>query len=152
MGGGGLDVYGALHCGKIFTVFLPAKGKSWSLQFCQTPAPGATAAPAPKVYANVVHMEAALVPPEAETRFEFKRTPLPFEKLHKFVILKGRIDEDGEVTDLKVFQGLSEEMDAAAKLAFSKWTFKPAVKAGKPVSVDILVGIPSDPPKGGSSN
>jgi hypothetical protein len=42
-------------------------------------------------------------------------------------------------------------MDAAAKLAFSKWTFKPAMKAGKPVGVDILVGIPSDPPKGGPS-
>ena len=146
MGGGGLDVYGALHCGKIYTVFLPAGGKAWSLQFCQTAAPDAQ--PLPKAYANVVHMEQSLVPPEAETRFDFKRTPLPFEKLHKYVILKGRIDEDGKVADLKVFHGLSDEMDAAAKLAFSQWTFKPAVKGGKPVSIDILVGIPSDPPKG----
>jgi hypothetical protein len=152
MGGGGLDVYGALRCGKIFTVFLPAAGKGWTLQFCQTPEPAAAAAPAPKVYANAVRMEAALVPPEAETRFEFKRTPLPFEKLHKYVILKGRIDEDGKVMDLKVFQGLSAEMDAAAKLAFSQWTFKPAMKADKAVSVDILVGIPSDPPSGGTRN
>jgi TonB family protein len=78
--------------------------------------------------------------------------PHCLSKLHKNVILKGRIDEDGKVTDLKVFQGLSNEMDAAAKLAFSRWTFKPAVKSGKPVSVDILVGIPSDPPKGGPAN
>ncbi len=150
MGGGGLNVYGALHCGKIYTVFLPAAGKGWTLQFCQTPAAGG--APVAKAYASVVHMEQALVPPEAETRFDFKRTPLPFEKLHKFVILKGRIDEDGKVTDLKVFHGLSDEMDAAAKLAFSQWTFKPAVKAGKPVVIDILVGIPSDPPKGVPAN
>jgi hypothetical protein len=150
MGGGGLDVYGTLHCGKIYTVFLPASGKSWTLQYCQTPAPGAQ--PAPKAYANVVHMEQALVPPEAETRFEFKRTPLPLDKIHKYIVLKGRIGEDGVVTDLKVFRGLSEEMDAAAKLAFSRWTFKPAVKAGKPVSIDVLVGIPSDPPKGGTPN
>ncbi len=128
MGGGGLNVYGALHCGKIYTVFLPAAGKGWTLQFCQTPAAGA--APVAKV----------------------KRTPLPFEKLHKFVILKGRIGEDGKVSDLKVFHGLSDEMDAAAKLAFSQWTFKPAVKAGKPVGIDILVGIPSDPPKGVATN
>ena len=152
MGGGGLQVYGALHCGKIYTVFLPAAGKGWTLQFCQTPTPGAATAPAPKAYANVVHMEQALVPPEAETRFDFKRTPLPFEKQHKYVILKGRIEEDGAVTDLKVYQGLSEEMDAAAKLAFSKWTFKPAVKGGKPVSIDILVGIPSDAPKAAAPN
>jgi hypothetical protein len=150
MGGGGLDVYGALHCGKIYTVFLPAAGKGWTLQFCQTTAPGAV--PVAKAYASVVHMEPALVPPEAETRFDFKRTPLPFEKLHKFVILKGRIGEDGKVGDLEVFHGLSNEMDAAAKLAFSQWTFKPAVKAGKAVSIDILVGIPSDPPKGVAAN
>jgi outer membrane biosynthesis protein TonB len=60
--------------------------------------------------------------------------------------------EDGTIADVKIFQGLSDEMDAAAKLAFSRWTFKPAMKAGKPVSVDILVGIPSDAPKGGASN
>ena len=150
MGGGGLDVYGALRCGKIYTVFLPAAGKGWTLQFCQSSAPRPE--PVTKAYANVVHMEQALVPPEAETRFDFKRTPLPFEKLHKSVILKGRIGEDGKVSDLKVFHGLSDEMDAAAKLAFSQWTFKPAVKAGKPVSIDILVGIPSDPPKGVAAN
>jgi len=150
MGGGGLDVYGALHCGKIFTVFLPAAGKNWTLQFCQSLAAGAAPAPS-QVHSSIVHMEAALVPPEAETRFDFKRTLLPPEKLHKYVILKGRIGEDGDVADLKVFQGLSDEMDAAAKLAFQKWTFRPAMKAGKPVSVDILVGIPSDPPKGGNA-
>jgi hypothetical protein len=149
MGGGGLDVYGALHCGKIFTVFLPAPGKSWTLQFCQTAA--SSAPPSTQAYTSVVRMEQALVPPEAETRFDFKRTPLPFEKLHKNVVLKGRITEEGVVTDLAVFHGLSAEMDAEAKLAFSKWTFKPATKAGKPVSVDILVGIPSDSPKGGAA-
>jgi hypothetical protein len=147
MGGGGLDVYGALHCGKIYTVFLPAVGKNWTLQFCQTPAAGDVAKPAPRAYSSVVHMEQALVPPEAETRFDFKRTALPFEKQHKYVILKGKINEEGVVTDLKVFQGLSDEMDAAARLAFSKWTFRPAIKAGKAVGIDILVGIPSDPPK-----
>jgi TonB family protein len=151
MGGGGLNVYGALRCGKIYTVFLPAAGKAWTLQFCQTPVAGAEP-PVTRTYASVVHMDQALVPPEAETRFDFKRTPLPFEKLHKFVILKGRIDEDGKVTDLKVFRGLSDEMDAAAKLAFSKWTFKPAMKGGKPVNIEILVGIPSDPPKGAAAS
>lgn len=147
MGGGGLSVYGALHCGKIFTVFLPAPGKSWTLQFCQTRAPNATPPPAPKAYASVVHMEEALVPPEAEERFDFQRTALPFEKLHKYVVLKGRITEEGKVADLSVYQGLSDEMDAAAKYAFNKWTFRPATKGSKAVSVDILVGIPSDPPK-----
>ena len=147
MGGGGLNVYGALHCGKIYTVFLPAPGKMWTLQYCQTAAAG-QAAPSKQVYSNVVHMEESVVPPEADNRFDFKRTPLPFEKLHKFIILKGRIGEDGKVADLKVFQGLSDDMDAAARQAFSQWTFRPATKGGKAISVDVLVGVPSDPPAG----
>jgi hypothetical protein len=148
MGGGGLQVYGALHCGKIFTVFLPAPGKAWTLQFCQTRAQGESP-PAPKAYASVVHMEESLVPPEPETRFDFKRTAVPAELLHRPVILRGRISDDGDVADLQVFQGITPEMDAAAKLAFSKWTFKPAAKAGKHIGIDILVGVPSDPPKAG---
>jgi TonB family protein len=91
-------------------------------------------------------MEGAIVPPEPETRFDFKRTPLPPEKLHKYVILQGRISEEGKVTDLVVHQGLSDEMDAAAKQAFSQWSFKPAIRGGKAISIDILVGVPSDPP------
>jgi hypothetical protein len=146
MGGGGLGVYGALHCGKIYTVFLPAPGKSWTLQYCQTPASGQE--PSKKsTYTSVVHMEEGIVPPDAETRFDFKRTPLPPEKLHKYVILKGTITEEGKVADLEVHQGLSAEMDAAAKQAFSQWTFRPAMRGGKAISIDILVGVPSDPPK-----
>jgi TonB family protein len=92
-------------------------------------------------------MEEGIVPPDAETRFDFKRTPLPPEKLHKYVILKGKITEEGKVTELEVHQGLSDEMDAAAKQAFSRWTFRPAMQGGKAISIDILVGVPSDPPK-----
>jgi hypothetical protein len=33
-------------------------------------------------------------------------------------------------------------MDEAARIAFSRWVFKPAVRDGKPVEVEILVGIP----------
>jgi hypothetical protein len=37
-------------------------------------------------------------------------------------------------------------MDEAARIAFSRWKFKPAMRDGQPVSVEILIGIPSDPP------
>jgi hypothetical protein len=33
-------------------------------------------------------------------------------------------------------------MDEAAKIAFSRWKFKPAMRDGKPVPVEILVGVP----------
>jgi hypothetical protein len=141
IGGGGLEVYGALHCGKIYTVLLPMSGKNWTLQFCQTPG-SETIAPA-QTRSSVVHMDAALMPPEAETRFDFKRPPIPAEKIHKLIILEGTILPEGTVQNLKVHEGLAPAVDAAALRAFSQWTFKPAMRAGKPVSVDVLVGIPA---------
>ena len=40
-------------------------------------------------------------------------------------------------------------MDEAARAAFSQWKFKPALRDGKPVPVEILVGIPTEDPGSG---
>jgi len=143
MGGGGLDAYGALHCGKIYTVFLAMPGKGWTLQFCQSGAPAKAQAQA---YSSVVHLEQGILPPDAETRFDFKRLPVPFEKKNKMIVLKGVIKEDGTVDDLKIYQSIVPAMDDAARQAFSRWKFKPALRDGKPVAVDILVGVPPELP------
>jgi Gram-negative bacterial TonB protein C-terminal len=141
MGGGGLDVYGALRCGKIYTVFLPMPGKPWTLQFCQS---GVIAKTTSQNRSAVVHMEEGIVQPDVTTRFDFRRLPVPFEKKNKPIVLKGVIKEDGTVTDLKVYQGIVPGMDEAARVAFSRWKFKPAIREGKNVAVDILVGIPTE--------
>jgi hypothetical protein len=143
MGGGGLEVYGALHCGKIYTVFLPMPGQPWTLQFCQS---GAAAKPVAQTRSAVVHMEQGIVQPDVTTRFDFKRLPVPFEKKNKPIVLKGVIKDDGTVADLKVYQGIVPAMDEAARVAFTRWKFKPAIRDGKNVAVDILVGIPTDAP------
>jgi hypothetical protein len=143
IGGGGLGVYGALHCGKIYTVFLQMPGKAWTLQFC---AAGGGEKPATQTNSAVVHMEQGITPPDAEDRYDFKRLPLPEDRVHKLIVLKGLLREDGSVEGLQVHQGLLPLMDEAARLAFSKWKFRPATRGGKAISVDILVGIPSDPP------
>jgi TonB-like protein len=144
IGGGGLGVYGALHCGKIYTVFLQMPGKAWTLQFCQSSDSSANV-PAQR-NSPVVHMEQGITPPDAEDRFDFKRLPLPADKIHKLIVLKGVLREDGTVDAMQIHQGLLPVMDEAARLAFTKWKFKPATRGGKAIPVDILVGIPSDPP------
>jgi Gram-negative bacterial TonB protein C-terminal len=144
MGGGGLDVYGALHCGKIYTIFLQMPGKSWTLQFCQ--AKPETPTNAISRQSTVVRLEQGLLPPDPELRFDFRRLPLPPENAHKLILLKGLIREDGTVDLVKVYRSLLPSMDEAACLAFSRWKFKPAIREGHPVSVEILVGIPSDAP------
>jgi hypothetical protein len=146
IGGGGLAVYRALNCGKIYTVFLPMPGKNWAMQYCQK-SDSAQKATAEK-RSTVIHMEAPLVPPEpdADSRFDFQRVPVPAEKGSKLIVLKGSLLADGTVADLEIFQGVVPAMDEAAKLAFSRWKFKAPMREGKPVAVDILVGIPPQLP------
>jgi Gram-negative bacterial TonB protein C-terminal len=142
VGGGGLNVYGALHCGTIYSIFLPMPGKNWSLQYCEKPSGTQKAkAEAPR---TVMHLEKPLIPPDVDLtqRFDFKRLPLPVDNSHRTIILQGVIAIDGTVQHLVVHQGVLPNMDEAARIAFSRWVFKPALRDGKPVEVEILVGIP----------
>jgi hypothetical protein len=141
MGGGGLDAYGALHCGKIYTVFIAMPGKSWTLQFCQA---GEGGKPTVQKRSAVVRLDEGLLPPDVEARFDFRRVPVPFEKKNKPIVLRGVIKEDGTVGELQVYQSIVPEMDEAAQVAFSRFKFKPAIREGKPVAVDVLVGIPTE--------
>lgn len=145
MGGGGLDAYGALPCGKIYTIFLPMPGKSWTLQYCQQADPG-PATTATNSRSPVVHLQRGLVPPDVESRFDFRRLPVPAAKARKMIVLKGTLREDGTVANLQIYQGIVHDMDEAARIAFSRWKFKPAMREGKAVSVEILVGIPPELP------
>ena len=143
IGGGGLNVYGALNCGKIYSIFLPMPGKTWPLQYCdRSSAQNSTAASAG---AGELRLEKPLVPPDVDLnhRYDFKRIAVSAPNVNKSIILKGVIEADGTVQKLIVYQGVSTELDEAARLAFSRWRFKPAMRDGKPVAVDILVGIPS---------
>jgi hypothetical protein len=147
IGGGGLAVYRALTCGKIYTVFLPMPGKNWTMQYCQKADPNEPKTN-PDNRSTIIHLESALIPPDADpdSRFDFQRLPVPIEKGHKIIVLRGSLLADGTVSDLQVYQGLVPVMDEAARLAFSRWKFKPAMRDGKPVAVDILVGISPEPP------
>jgi len=147
-GGGGLDVYGALNCAKIYTIFLPMPGANWTMQYCQEAVAGAAASPPADPYSAVVHLQPGLVPPDpnADSRYDFQRLPVPPEKANKMIVLKGVLREDGSVDALQVYRGIVPQMDEAARIAFGRWKFKPAMREGKPVAVDVLVGIPSDVP------
>jgi len=140
MGGGGLNAYGALHCGKIYSIFLAMPGQSWAMQYCLKASTAAKSTT--DSHGTVVHLEPGLLPPDAEARFDFHRLPVPPEKAYKMIVLKGTLRDDGVVDNLEVFQGVVPEMDAAARAAFGQWKFKPAMRDGKPVPVEILIGIP----------
>jgi hypothetical protein len=145
MGGGGLDIYGALRCGKIYTIFIQMPGPNWTLQFCQAGHQPVTEARNPSV---TVRLEQGLLPPEVELRFDFRRLPLPQAPapVHKLILLKGVIRADGSVDQVQVYRGVLPQMDEAARIAFSRWKFKPAMRENRSVDVEFLLGIPSDTP------
>ena len=144
MGGGGLDAYGALACGKVYTIFLPMPGKSWVLQYC---AHQAVASASAQPNDGTVRLEQGLVPPDASQQFDFRRTAIPDKDADKLIVLRASINKDGSVSDVQVFQGLQPGMDAQAVLAFSSWKFRPAIRASLPIAVDVLVGIPGRVPE-----
>src|SRR6202041_3573686 len=89
MGGGGLGTYGALHCGKIYSIFLAMPGKNWAMEYCvKSDAPEKSTKETRSAF---VRLERGLVPPDVEARFDFRRVPLPPEKAHKMIVLKGTL-------------------------------------------------------------
>lgn len=143
MGGGGLAVYQALPCGKIYTIFLPMPGTSWTLQYCARDDSGAKQTTVSGN--NTLRLAEGLVPPQAQSEFDFRRLPVPPEQTGKMIVLKGQIRDDGTVADVQIYAGVVPAMDEAARLALSQWKFTPAMRAGKPVGVMILVGIVANP-------
>jgi hypothetical protein len=139
-GGGGLEVYGALSCGRINTIFLPMTPANWILQYCEADGPVRVVNSGRTTTISLPH---PLTPPDAVMKFDFARPPLPPDKAHKYILLKGLIQEDGSVAELQVYRGVDPELDETARQAFGLWWFLPATRADKPVTVQVLLGIPA---------
>ena len=145
VGGGGLRIYGVLHAEKIYTIYLPMPGKNWILQYC---AHDDLSGRAPASRVVQIHLELPLTSPRAVDQFDFHRPRVTQDAPDAMLILHGLIHADGAVGNLEVLHGLEPSIDAAALAAFARWKFTPAVRAGSPVAVEILVGIPAVEPGG----
>ena len=139
VGGGGLGIYQALQCRRIYTIYMPAPMEHWTIEYCQDD--DSQANPNPSANTRVIQLQEGLLPPDPVEEFEFRRIPVPAYKARKMIVLKGLIREDGVVDNLTVYQGVLKEMDETAVVALSKWKFTPASRGGKSVAVQILVGI-----------
>ena len=142
-GGGGLPAYGVLHGHRIYTIYLPMPGKNWILQFCVLNDHPPAVLPSQTFE---IHMEAPLMPPTAIDQFDFHRLPLAGDNAGRLIVLSGVIQQDGSVANLRVLQAVAPQSDKAAAAAFRQWKFAPAMRAGNPVAVEVLVGIPASVP------
>ena len=58
------------------------------------------------------------------------------------VLLYAVIRADGSVTDVRVIQGFDDLLDENARVAMTRWRFRPATKHGTPVDLEAIVEIP----------
>jgi TonB family protein len=58
------------------------------------------------------------------------------------VTLYAVIHSDGRVGEVKVLQGVDDQLDSYAQTALSQWRFTPATKNGKAVALEAVVMIP----------
>jgi hypothetical protein len=142
VGGGGLQVYGVLKGGKIYTIYLPMPGKNWILQYCADDS--SDPRPVRQSSRVEIRLDPGIVPPSAVEQFDFYRPAVSKSDANRqeMIILQGVIREDGSVGELKVLQGLNETVNQAALAAFGRWKFRPAQRSSKPIAVEVLVGIP----------
>jgi hypothetical protein len=141
IGGGGLRVYGVLQGGKVYTNYLAMPGGSWILQYCKvSEEPARRRRQRRGVVARLTY---GLAPPMVDERYDFQRPPVPPEKEDEMIILRGFIDEDGSVRDVRVHRGVEPFADQLAIAAFRQWKFRPVLQKDKPVRVEFLLGVPA---------
>ena len=58
------------------------------------------------------------------------------------VVLYAIIHSDGTVGDVKILRGLQTRLDENARLALSRWKFRPGTKNGQAVELEAVVQIP----------
>jgi TonB family protein len=60
-------------------------------------------------------------------------------KVRGSVYLRGIVDRNGAVRDVRVVQALEPSLDVAAREAFAQWEFRPATRRGEPVAMAVGV-------------
>ena len=65
--------------------------------------------------------------------------------VHGTVTLYAVIRNDGSVTDVRVLNGVDDQLDEFARAALTHWRFRPATKNGSPVDLEAVVMIPFRP-------
>jgi TonB family protein len=64
------------------------------------------------------------------------------ERVEGTIRLACIVDKAGKVVDVELVRGLDDRLNESALEALAKWEFGPAMRAGIPVDVEVLVEIP----------
>ncbi len=134
------EAAGILTGQPVYTTYLaaPGPGSEWIMQYA-----------VPHSHEPVKQLTDSAVRVGAATRvrapFPLRKAPLLLGRLPRVegrVVVFGYITEKGVVGDLRVIRGSRSEIDSAVLACLRQFLFRPAVRDGVPVLVEVLFGIP----------
>ena len=95
-----------------------------------------------------MHVGGGVTAPEILNRVEIRYPDALREKRRQaaLIVVEGVVTARGEVRELHAIRGANDPLTSYIIVAIDQWKFKPAMREGHPVSVEVLVGIPSEEP------
>jgi hypothetical protein len=129
---------GVLSGQPVYTVYLQVGApKAWVLQYCIPK----ESAPPPRIVGGAVNIGS---PSPLKAPFPLVTLLPPVTMLPRvgYIIVHGSVDTQGQLKDLTVIRAPNANMKALIVSELAKWHFRPAVRDGAPVVVEILLAIP----------
>jgi TonB family protein len=69
------------------------------------------------------------------------------DKVEGVVVLYAVIHSDGSVGEVRILEGIHDDLDHSARTALQKWHFRPATKNGLPVDLEAVIRVPFKAPR-----
>jgi hypothetical protein len=132
------DSAGALSGKPVYTVYLQVGApKAWILQYCVPK----QVSPEPQVSGNVVNIGS---PAPLKAPFPLLTVLPPVTMLARtgYIIVHASLDTQGKFVDVEVLRAPNPRMKDLILPELAKWQFRPAVRDGVPIAVEVLLAIP----------
>jgi hypothetical protein len=134
------DATAALSGRPIYTVYLQVgANKEWVLQFCVPDMAG------PVQTGGLVSLGKP-APIGAPYPMVTVRPPEDWQHGSDYLLVHGFLDESGRFRDLRILPGESAALPTTSALLdyLGYWEFRPAVRDGRPVRVEVILAVPPD--------
>jgi hypothetical protein len=134
------DAAAALSGRPIYTVYLQVGAtKEWVLQFCVPDASG------PVQTGGLVSLGKP-APIGAPYPMVTVRPPEDWQHGSDYLLVHGFLDESGRFRDLRILPGEAAAAPTTGALLdyLGYWEFRPAVRDGRPVKVEVILAVPPD--------
>ncbi len=129
---------GVLSGQPVYTVYLQVGApRAWVLQYCIP----REAAEAPKVVGGAVNIGAP-TPVKAPFPLVTLLPPITMLPRNGYIIVHGSLDTQGQFKGLEVVRVPNGKMKDLILPDLTKWQFRPAVRDGAPIAVEVLLAIP----------